>query len=147
MNTILIATDGSADARAAVAEGLDLASETGARVLFVAVRKPVLPVFGDPYWQRTVSDQLARLRPALKDAVAEAESRGIHADYDMLEGDPADRIVDLARRRDVDLIVIGSRGLGAVASVLLGSVSKRVLHESDRPVLVVQERPPVPVAS
>jgi nucleotide-binding universal stress UspA family protein len=147
MKTILIATDGSAGARAAVDEGLDFAKETGADVLFVAIRQPPFPVFGDPYWQQSLSNELARLRPALKEAVAEAESRGIHADYDLLEGDPGERILDIARSRDVDLIVIGSRGLGAVASVILGSVSKRVLHDADRPVLVVNEPAAVPVTT
>ena len=145
MKTILIATDGSAGARAAVDEGLDFAEETGADVLFVAIRHPSLPVFGDPYWQQSLSHELARLRPALQEAVAEAESRGIHADYDLLEGDPGERILELARSRDADLIVIGSRRLGAVAPVILGSVSKRVLHDADRPVLVVNEPAAVPV--
>lgn len=147
MKTILIAIDGSAGARAAIDEGLEFASDTGAQVLFVAIRRPAYPVFGDPSWQQSLSNELARLRPALKHAVAEAESRGIHAEYDLLEGDPAERILDLARSRDVDLIVIGSRGLRAVASVILGSVSKRVLHDADRPVLVVNERAAVPVTT
>ncbi len=46
-------------------------------------------------------------------------------------------IVELARSRDVDVIVVGSRGLGAVAGTLLGSVSRAVVHDADRPVLVV----------
>jgi nucleotide-binding universal stress UspA family protein len=147
MKTILIATDGSAGAREAVNEGLELAEQLGADVQFVAIHEPPYPVFGDPYWQQSLSKELARLRPALRDAVAEAESRGIHASYDLLGGDPAERILDVARSRDVDLIVIGSRGLGAVASVILGSVSKRVLHDADRPVLVVNERAAVPVTA
>lgn len=147
MNTILIATDGSSGAAAAIEAGLDLASQTGAGVLFVAVRRPALPVFGDPYWQRAVSDELARLRPAVRAAVAEAETRGIPAGFDILEGDPAERIVELGRSRDVDMIVVGSRGLGAVASTLLGSVSKRVVREADRPVLVVRERAAVPATT
>jgi nucleotide-binding universal stress UspA family protein len=147
MKTILIATDGSPGARAAVAEGLDFAEETDADVLFVAIRQPSLQVLGDPYWQQSLSNELARLRPALQEAVEEADSRGISADYDLLEGDPGERILELARSRDVDLIVIGSRGLGAVASVILGSVSKRVLHDADRPVLVVNEPAAVPVGA
>ncbi|MEP7334535.1 MAG: universal stress protein [Actinomycetota bacterium] len=147
MKTILIATDGSVGAQAAVEEGLDLASETGADVLFVAIRQPPYPILGDPYWQQSLSNELARLRPALKDAVERANSRGIHADYDLLEGDPAERILDLAGSRDVDLIVIGSRGLGSVASAILGSVSKRVLHDADRPVLVVNQPAAVPVTT
>lgn len=144
MNTILIATDGSDGARAAVEHGLELAEQTHASVLFVAVRQSPLPLFGDPYWQQGVTRELGRLRPALKRAVAKAEARGIPAEYDLLEGDAAQRIVELARRRDADLIVIGSRGRGAIASAILGSVSKRVLHEADRPVLVVNERAALP---
>jgi nucleotide-binding universal stress UspA family protein len=76
MNTILIATDGSLAARAALERGLDLAEETSAHVIFVAVRRPPLPVFGDPYWQTSITNELARLRPALAAAIAEAEARG-----------------------------------------------------------------------
>jgi nucleotide-binding universal stress UspA family protein len=145
MKTILIATDGSPGARAAVERGLDLAEDTEADVIFLAVRRPPVPVFGEPYWQHSITTELARLRPALADATAEAEARGISVDYDLLEGDPAEEILRLARSRDVDLIVIGSRGLGAVKSAILGSVSKRVVRESDRPVVVVNERVPVPL--
>ena len=141
MNTILIATDGSPGARLAVEEGLDLAAQTGASVIFVAVRQPPLPVLGDPYWQTAVTNELARLRPAVKEAVAAAEARGIPAEYELLEGDAAERILDLATSRNADVIVIGSRGLGAVASAIIGSVSKRVLHRANRPVLVVHDRP------
>lgn len=145
MKAILIATDGSPGARAAVEEGLDLAEDTGAEVVFLAVRRPPVPVFGDPYWQQSITNELARLRPALNEATAEAEARGIEADYDLLEGDAAEEILRLASARDVDLIVLGSRGLGTVRSAILGSVSKRVLHEADRPVLVVNQNVPVPL--
>jgi nucleotide-binding universal stress UspA family protein len=147
MNTILIATDGSAGARAAVAAGLKLARDSGARVVILGVRQPPLPLFGDPYWQNKVSNELGRLRPALRAAVAEADELGVDAEYDLLEGDPAAEIVRLAKSRDVDVIVLGCRGLGAVASALLGSVSKRVIRDADRLVLVVKERAAVPATS
>ena len=57
---------------------------------------------------------------------------------EVLAGDPADEIVAYADNHDVDLIVVGSRGRGTVASTLLGSVSHAVLHEARRPVLVVR---------
>ena len=56
----------------------------------------------------------------------------------MLRGDPVDEIVAYADTVDADLIVVGSRGHGAVASALLGSVSRGVLREARRPVLVVR---------
>ena len=48
--------------------------------------------------------------------------------------------IDLARARDVDVIVVGSRGLGTLAGALLGSVSRDVAHHADRPVLVATRR-------
>lgn len=140
MNTILIAIDGSTGSRVAVREGLTLAHETGAGVTFLAVRPAPLPVLGDPFYQRKVSEDLAQLRPAVAEAVGEADELGVVAEYEILEGDPAEEIVRLARLRDADLIVVGSRGRGAVASAVLGSVSRRVLYGADRPVLVVKQR-------
>lgn len=140
MSRILIAIDGSRGARAAVAEGLELAHRICADVTFVAVRPAPPPGLGDPYYQRRVSDELAELRPAVIAAVAEADAHGILAEYEILEGNPAEQIVRLARLRDAELIVVGSRGRGAVASAVLGNVSQRVVHEADRPVLVVNER-------
>lgn len=140
MTTILIAIDGSSGSRAAAREGIELAHQTGASVTFVAVRPAPLPLLGDPFYQRKLSEDLGQLRPAVAVAVSEAEERGVLAEYEILEGDPAEEIVRLARLRDADLIVVGSRGRGAVTSAVLGSVSQRVVHEADRPVLVVNQR-------
>jgi nucleotide-binding universal stress UspA family protein len=54
-------------------------------------------------------------------------------------GDAAREIVKIARSRDVDLVVVGARGLGTLGRLLLGSVSETVLHQGSRPVLIVRE--------
>lgn len=137
MKTVLIATDGSAGAEAAVAAGLELAGDGGsATVLYVRER---IGVLGDPFYQRKLTEQLAAAEAALGAARAQAEQAGVAVETEVLEGDPAEAIVDLARSRRADVIVIGSRGLGAVSGVLLGSVSTAVVHRADRPVLVVKE--------
>ena len=140
MNSILIAVDGSTGSDHAVDEGLRLAADTGAAVTFVFVRQAPMPILGNPYYQRSLATELERAEDALGRALSAAEERGIPAVADMFEGQAAQVIVDLARHRDVDLIVVGSRGLGSVAGRLLGSVSHAVVHDADRPVLIVPAR-------
>jgi nucleotide-binding universal stress UspA family protein len=59
-------------------------------------------------------------------------------DTELLEGSPAEAVLEVARSRDVDLIVIGSRRLGAVRGALLRRVSSEIVHHADRPVLVAR---------
>ena len=134
---IVVATDGSDASQLAVREGLELAKETGAAVTVVTARQPI-SFIGAPYDQRELSRQLARARGALDRAKAEAEAIGVEASYQIREGDPADEILRIAADHQADLVVLGSRGLGAIKSALLGSVSKAVVSGSDRPVLVVK---------
>jgi nucleotide-binding universal stress UspA family protein len=135
MKRILVATDGSAGARAAVAEGLEIAEETRASVTFVYVRHPI-SLLGRPGYQRKLSRQLGRARLALADAMEEADRLGVDADSDITEGDVVDEILRAAVYREADLIVVGSRGRGTVSGTLLGSVSRELLEVAPVPVLV-----------
>jgi nucleotide-binding universal stress UspA family protein len=138
IDRILIATDGSPGSMAAVEEGVRLAKALGAGVTFVAVAHAPLPLLGDPYYQQALIENLAVMRTALATAIPYAEERHVQSETELLEGTPAKAILELARSRDVDLIVVGSRGLGAVKGALLSSVSSEIVHHADRPVLVAQ---------
>jgi nucleotide-binding universal stress UspA family protein len=140
MKKILIATDGSQSALEAVELGLDLATEHEAEVTFVHVApmldRTVAVSFGVPaVLPHHVSD--FDRAPVLAAAELAAE-RDVPARCEVLLGNPVDEIVAYADTIDADLIVLGSRGRGAIASALLGSVSRGVLHEARRPVLVVR---------
>lgn len=138
INRILIATDGSPGSLAAAEEGVQLAKLLGTGVTFVAVAHAPLPVLGDPYYQRALSENLGAMRAALAKSIPYAAERHVEYETELLEGSPAKAILELARSRDVDLIVVGSRGLGAVKAALLGSVSSEIVHHADRPVLVAR---------
>ena len=136
----LIATDGSPGGREAVRKGLELAREAGAETTLVYVRHAPLPVLGDPFYQRALSHEVERGRLIMDEASAEAAIKGVEVETEILEGHPAEAIVELARSRDVDLIIVGSRGRGAIAGAVLGSVSETVVGRADGPVLVVKPR-------
>ena len=144
MKRILIATDGSHGAEAAVADGLELARALDASVLFATVRhQPATSLgLGFPAYVYPLTVEEDGSRATADAALAAAEKAGVKAEAVILQGVPAHQIVELARQREVDLIVIGSRGLGAFAGALLGSVSRAVAREADRPVLIAKHREP-----
>lgn len=145
MKKILIATDGSPAALQAVELGLDLAEEHTAQVTFVHVAPAadVLPVAGFPMaGPVSVPHEVDEAdRTALDEALVLAETRGVPALTRLLVGNAARQIVAYADEIDADVIVVGSRGLGAVGRTVLGSVSAKVLRDAKRPVLVVREVP------
>ena len=140
MKQILVATDGSEHGRNALEEAIELAAAAGARLTVVYVRHVPPPVLGEPFYQRSLSAELCHANEAMALATGLAHTAGVEADAEVLEGDPAKRILEVARLRDADLIVVGSRGLGTVAGALLGSVSRHVLDHADRPVLVATQK-------
>jgi nucleotide-binding universal stress UspA family protein len=141
MKKILIATDGSDSGHEAVEFGLELAEEQGAwaHVVHVAPLVDVAPYSNFGFIAPTLPHEFdERDYEPLQRAVELAEERGLRIETKLLKGKPADEIVAYADSIDADLIVVGSRGHGAFASALIGSVSRGVLRESRRPVLIVR---------
>lgn len=132
----MLATDGSPSAEHAISAGAGVARALSTKAVLVYVR-PSIGSLGEPYYQERLSEQMAYARDALDRAEALAQQQGCEVDGEILEGNPAEQIVELARVRNAPLIVVGSRGLGAVTGALLGSVSSAIVHRADRPVLVV----------
>lgn len=140
MKEFLVAVDGSEGSDAAVDEALTLAGQAGAHVTFAFVRRPPSAVLGYPYYERLLRNELATARETVAAAESKAQEAGVEAESTILEGDPADEILSAADNRRVDMIVMGSRGRGALAGAVLGSVSSAVAQHANVPVLVAKER-------
>jgi nucleotide-binding universal stress UspA family protein len=152
MKKILIATDGSDSSAEAVAFGVELAAEHEANVIFVHVA-PALDVIAEAAYgmagaiPRVPHKLTAHDRAPLEEGEQVAAREGVQASSKLLVGDAVDEIVAYADSLGADLIVIGSRGHGAFASALLGSVSRGVLSESKRPVAIIRGLTAVPAGA
>jgi nucleotide-binding universal stress UspA family protein len=141
MKRILIATDGSESAHQALEFGLDLAAEQDAKafIVHVAPAVDVMPYSNFGYVAPSVQHEFDEHdRECLQEAAELGAEKVVDVGTALLKGRPTDEIVTYADTIDADLIVVGSRGHGAIASALIGSVSRGVLHESRRPVLIVR---------
>ena len=139
MKDLMVAIDGSEGSEAAIDEAIELARVLGARITFACVRKPPYSLFGSPYYERLLAAELGKSRSTIADALDKALEAGVDARGEVLEGDPVDEILSFADNAGADLIVMGSRGHGALAGALLGSVSSAVAQHSSVPVLVTKQ--------
>jgi nucleotide-binding universal stress UspA family protein len=135
--SILVAWDGSEHAKRALGEAVDLARTQDGRLTLLTVAAPlrVWPGYVPP-----VSE--ADLISAAEKILAEGESLvpdGVPVSGRTAAGDPGLELVKRAVAADHDLIVMGSRGRGAVRSAFLGSVSHYVLNHTTVPVLIVHD--------
>ena len=135
--SILVAWDGSEHAKRALAEAVDLARTQDARLTLLTV---AAPLYAWPGFVPPISE--ADLESAAKQTLAEGEAlvpEGIPVSGRTAAGHPGIELLKRAAAADDDLIVMGSRGRGAVRSAVLGSVSHFVLNHATVPVLVVHD--------
>ena len=135
---ILLATDGSPHAEEALKYARDLALRDDAQVTVVYAFHPVPAYLGEPGRQNLISHSVTEGERVANHAAEKLRKAGVEVIIEVLEGSPADAVLRVADVQQCDLIVMGSRGLGALTSLLLGSVSHRVLAYAHVPVLVVR---------
>ena len=144
LKTILVATDFSEPSDAALAYGRELARSFGAHLVALHVVDDVLMravgsdgfVFVDPELQTSVETAAQK---QVDELFSDEDRTLLHAQgVTVTSNAPAFAIVEYAKSHDVNLIVMGTHGRGAMAHLLLGSVAERVVRIAPCPVLTVR---------
>jgi nucleotide-binding universal stress UspA family protein len=136
LNKVLLATDGSEDAALAARAAIELSNRTTSELHVVHVWHDV----PTPHFHSFVRAQLRQeAEETLQKQLERIEQTGgTVAEAHLREGRTIDEILDLSEELEVGLLIVGSRGLGGVGRILLGSVSEGIVHHSRRPVLVMR---------
>ncbi|MGC4107581.1 MAG: universal stress protein [Thermomicrobiales bacterium] len=133
---ILVPLDGSDVSQAAVAYARQF---SGATLVLLQVGTDLTSIF--PELSSSEVDIVASdIRRNLEDVAGPLRDQGIAVDTIVELGDPADRIVSVARKQNADLIVMTTHGRGAAGRMLFGSVADRVSRSTEVPTLIVRSR-------
>ena len=149
---ILVAFDGSEPSKRALDHAVNIAATWNSEVLILSVVPQVMmPVFPDEGFgaapltaAQDMTDYQEKMKEIYGNALKDAENdiRNGFGDLKvktlLLEGRPSSTIVEEAEKDGVDLIVIGSRGLGGITGWILGSTSRRVVESCTKPILIVK---------
>lgn len=140
---IMVATDGSEPVKKAVDTAIEVTKLSGAKLYAVyVVAAGGGYTVGHPRdigWERAMKEQLsAEGKEATAYVETAGKAAGIEVESVLLEGSPAQEIVDFAEKNDIDLIVMGTLGKTGIQRFLLGSVAQNVVRHSGKAVLVVK---------
>lgn len=138
---IVVGVDGSEPAERALDWAIEEARLRGARLLVVSAWHVPAAVYGPSGFVPPVSESIDQTfeevaAEATEDAAGRGREAGVDVETDVREGNPAEILVEAAE--SADLLVVGSRGRGGVAGLLLGSVSAHCAHHAPCPVVVVR---------
>lgn len=139
MKKILVTHDGSKASDKALKKAVEIGTKFESTIMVLSVIPELyLTELSDSDRQR-ISDMLTEeTRIAMEKIRASLAGRSIDTKIILRQGDPAEKILETAKKMKVDLIVTGSHGRHGAKKFLLGSVSSRVVDYSSCPVLVVK---------
>jgi len=149
---ILVAFDGSEASKHALDHAVNFADSFGAELLILSVvPRVMMPVFPDEGFGAapiTAAQDMGEYQDKMKEiynkSLDEAKNDindhfpDMKIEIKLQEGRPSSTIVNAAEEFDVDLIVIGSRGIGGITGWILGSTSRNVVESCTKPILVVK---------
>ena len=141
---IVVGTDGSETATAAVRTAIELAKLSKAKLEIVSAYEPVPQQRLREESEGISGDVSHAVNPredvqfVLDKAAGEAKKAKVEAITHPREGDPADAILDVAEENDADLVLVGNKGMTGARRFLLGSVPNKISHHSPCDVWIVK---------
>ena len=143
-NAILVGVDGSPNAGIAAAWAIETGRRLDAPVEAVAAWTEVPPPYMD-HVDEHVAEMNDHVAEIMTQALIDEGLKGINVTA--VQGPIAEVLLNVAEGLDAAMLVVGTRGLGPLSGLLLGSISRRLLFTTQRPLVVVPRRtPPVPMA-
>ena len=136
-NNIILAIDGSEYSQRAIEYARSLSERYSAALWLVHVFSNTSDLLGYQDFQKLYARRKSAGQAVLDDAKSLLGKTTFKVHEELLEGSEAEAILKVAEKNRADLIVMGTRGFGAVKGLLIGSVSRKVIHLSTCPVLVV----------
>lgn len=137
---ILLAVDGSTCSHAASQYAEDLAHMSKAKVVVVHAYAKIPRYLGEPNRSELIARHEREAQDILSPVTDQLSGAGIDVIPEILEGPAAEAILEVAKTRRCDLIIMGCHGHSELSGLILGSVSHKVLNHAQTPVLVVPER-------
>jgi nucleotide-binding universal stress UspA family protein len=138
VKNIMVAIDGSESAAEALDTAIELARQMGAKLHVLAVRPPHVPGHAGAGPPMTEIEEIHGSQHVADAAVQRARAAGVDAAPHVDHGPVAERIAQVATELDADLLIVGSRGMGALHGALAGSVSHALVSRSPAPLMIVR---------
>ena len=136
---VLLAVDGSDHALHAARTAADLARAMNSNEFRIVVAYDFIPPYlGEPNLQYAIDARIDDAKAIMKKAIEAVGQIPCEINTEMIEGSAAEAVLDVAVTRNSDVIVRGSRGLGTLAVLLLGSSIQKVVAHAPCPVLIVR---------
>lgn len=149
---ILVALDGSEPSNNALNQAVEIATKFKAKLIMIAVvQRVMIPIFPDEGFggvplsaAKDMAQYQDKMRNVYQTVLNDAKTKitreypNLDVEGILMEGRPSGTITDYAEKNEVDLIVMGSRGIGGYTGWILGSTSRRVVDSCTKPILIVK---------
>lgn len=141
MKKILVPIDESIHSTKALKKAEEIARSMGSDITILNIFNPMIEARTMPemgYYKEARENAINQSNKLLKDSLESLRDFKGNIDTLSRSGEPASEIISLAEEGKYDLIVMGSRGMGAFSRALLGSVSDKVIHHAKTTVMIVK---------